>query len=217
MAKLQMSTTARSLSAGFVAVAAFAAVYFQIELILLAQLALSGIAAIGAYVATNLLIERKREDHEVTLAAGVTLADQKAAVAKCKEAAETLESLARESQLREDMRETIGRLATLLRAIASNYEDDPNDVRHSRALVNRHIDALLGIVAQYVGLSRRAMSEHDEQRLEQVREQVRGFVPHLEAIHEACLDNDFAELEVQTATLGTVFDLEHPERLRARS
>lgn len=63
---------------------------------------------------------------------------------------------------------------------------------------------MMAVVGDYVRLSERTVTVESQQRLQQVGELIRGYVPHVQNMYDACLENDFEKLELETSVLGEV-------------
>lgn len=203
---LKLKELWRQLLAGLLASGGFMAAYLGANLIWWAAL----LIGVAVYIAALLLIERAPEDEEVFVHANLTQADVNAAVEQCKQAAQALRKASRTNRIDADTATALERMAQLVDEIAVNYGQDPRDLKHSRSFVNNHLPKMMDAVNNYVSLSERTVSEQSQTRLLHVGAKLQGYVPHLQIIHDACLENDFEKLELETSVLGDVMKLDRP-------
>lgn len=203
-----MKEMPRQILAGVTASAAFLSIFSVAKLVWWLALILAALV----YAGVILLVPRKKEDHEIEVDIGVTRADLNAALDKCARAVRELQELSKEPKLKYVMADTLRKLAELTRQIAENYTSDPRDLRHSRGFVDHHLDKLMEIVRTYVTLRRQTLTPEAEERLEDIRKSVLEYVPHFEAIYNACLENDFLQLETATKALEQIMKIEAPVR-----
>ena len=196
----------RQIVAGLAASAVFVGLYVGASLVLWLALALS----VAVYAGLLIAIPRKKDDEEIELDAGVTQADVKAAVAKCQRAARELRRLSQEPRLADTMHDALRHLAELTEQIADSYTKDARDLRHSRGFVDHHIDQLVEISQTYVSIRRQALTRDAENRLSTIRDAITSYVPQVEAIYHACLENDFKRLELNTQALSAIMQVEAP-------
>lgn len=93
------------------------------------------------------------------------------------------------------------RIAELLDVIDGHHKTDPKDLRHTTRFIRHDLGRMIESAEQYSDLAARTGSDQ-EQRLEPLRDMIAGFIPALEKIDRACLENDFMELEVQLEVLS---------------
>lgn len=196
----------RQVIAGVVAAGVFSAVYLGLNLVWWLAL----LVGVAVYVASLLLIERAPEDHEVYVYANLTQEDVNAAVARCMRAAKELRAASQVQRLDANTAVALERIAQLVEEIGKNYQQDPRDLKHSRSFIKHYLPKIEELVKGYVDLSARAITEESRARLTQVGSTIRGYLPHIQTIHNACLENDFEKLELETAVLGDVMKLANP-------
>jgi len=129
---------------------------------------------------------------------GVSDDDIRAAVDRLTAAAVRLRAAALKARGPE--KTTFKRMAELVEAIRGHHLADRRDYRHTRSFINTSLDRMVESVEGYVELDAKARGQNRE-RLGEVRERIEGFVPALEKIDQACLENDFMALEVQVEVL----------------
>jgi len=202
---IQMKETWRQLSAGILASAAFAIVYLVFSLTWQPALGI----AVAVYIAAFLLIERAPEDHEVYVHENLTQNDLDKAIKYCRQAANKLSKVAQLKQIEARSAEALKNLAELVDHIADNYKDDPRDLKHSLSFVNHYLPRLLNIVQDFESLSAKALTPESQNRLHQIGNNIQAYVPHFQSIYDACLENDFKRLELETSVLGDVMKIEN--------
>lgn len=202
---LKLKELPRQIVAGLLAAGAFTLAYLGVPLVWWAAL----LVGVAVYVAALLLIERAPEAYEVTVFANLTQADVQAAVQYCRQAAAELRAASKAKRMDAETAVALEKMAQLLDAIADSYRQDPRDLKHSRSFVQHHLPKIRTAVQDYVALGGLALTEQAQQRLVQVGATIRGYVPHIQSIYDACLENDFAKLELETSVLGDVMRLEN--------
>jgi 5-bromo-4-chloroindolyl phosphate hydrolysis protein len=203
---LKLKELWRQIVAGILAALVFTLAYLGLNLVWWAAL----LIGLAIYVAALLLIERAPEDSEVYVYANLTQADINAAVKHCQQAAEELRAASKANRIDANTAIALESMAQLVEEIGRNYRQDARDLKHSRNFTNHYLPKIQELVKDYVGLSERTVSEHSQERLMQVGSTIRGYLPHLQTIHEACLENDFEKLELETSVLGDVMRLANP-------
>jgi len=186
----------RQIVAALAASAAFLALYFGVHLIWWAAFAV----AVIVYAALLLIVRRKPPDDEVMLSSRVSAADIRQASAALAASARRLTAAAdtgppEDRPLIEDMVAHIG-------SIRSQIEAEPEDFRRARRFLVSYLPNIVETVESYAALAARASGDQAE-RLAPIRARIRDFGPALARIDAACLENDFAALEVQVDALAT--------------
>jgi DNA repair ATPase RecN len=194
----------RQLLAGFFAAGAFGFVYLLLALKWLPAIAI----AFAVYIALLLLIERQPEDSEVLLPEHLNQDDLQKAVDYCRTAAKQLSKVSRVKSIDADTASAIQKLAQLVERIADNYQDDPRDLKHSIPLIKHYLPKLLSIVQDFEQLSKKLDSTQQQQRLRKIATRIQSYVPHFQAIYDACLENDFKRLELESDVLGDVMKIQ---------
>ena len=172
-------------------------------LVLLAALRLRGLLPFVAGAATYLALlwalrgERTRP-RPVALPEGVSRTDYEAAVAALATASRALRSLSVAAPGADEL--TIWGMAERVEAIRRHHVANPAHVTRTRNFVRHTLPRMVAAVAGYVDLAQRAGPERDE-RLAGVARRLHGFVPVLERIDQACIDNDLMALEVGVEVL----------------
>jgi hypothetical protein len=201
---MRLKETWRQLLAGVLAAATFTLVHLFFDIQWLPALGI----ALAIYIASLLLIERAPEDDEVYLHENLTQYDLDKAVLYCRQAAKKLQHISGMSHIDSSTAQAMKSLSSLINHIADNYKDDPRDLKHSLSLVNHYLPRLLSIVQSFETLSNKSLTRESQHRLRHIGEQIRDYVPHFQSIYNACLENDFKRLELETGVLGDVMKIE---------
>ncbi|MEO0821799.1 MAG: 5-bromo-4-chloroindolyl phosphate hydrolysis family protein [Pseudomonadota bacterium] len=186
---------ARQVVAGLAAAGAFLGLFYGLTLAWWIAL----LAGVGVFAAAMLLIEPTRPPAQVYVADGVTEADLRAAIARLSEAAGRLKRAAEGAGGKDGA--LFASMAERVEAIRSHHQQDPRDFRHSRPFINTALGQMVEAVEGYASLAAKARGAN-RARLGELRGQIEGFLPALEKIEQACLENDFTALEVQVEVLG---------------
>ena len=197
---MRLKELPRQIVAGLIASLSFVIAYLGLTLIWWLALGMG----IAVYAAALLLIEREPEDNEVFVYDNITRFDINSAVESCRQAAEHLYHASRYNRIDTETAIAIERLSQLVEAIGNNYLSDGRDLKHSRIFISHYLPNMMAVVGDYVRLSERTVTVASQQRLQQVGELIRGYVPHVQNMYDACLENDFEKLELETSVLGEV-------------
>ncbi len=192
---MTLPETHRQLVAGGAAALVFLALYFGATL---KALVAGGLAAL-VFIALLVLIRRTPPPDTVFVADGVTAADLDAATRAIAAAAARLAAAARTAP--ESNVAAFSRMADILARISAHHARDPRDLRHTRRFLRHDLPRLVETSESFVDLSSRA-GPADAARLAALAERIQGFVPALERIDRACLENDFHALEVEVDVLS---------------
>ena len=93
------------------------------------------------------------------------------------------------------------RMADLFDTLKEHHIANPAHVRLTRKFRKHVIGPMIGTVQDYVDLAGRTGPDQRE-RLSQISKQLEAFVPVLERIDQACLDNDLTKLEINVEVLN---------------
>ena len=97
------------------------------------------------------------------------------------------------------------RMAELLDTIREHHVANPSHVTMTRTFMRHTLGRIIETVREYVELASRAGTDQSD-RLAEVSRQFEGFVPVLEKIDQACLDNDLTALEINVEVLNEQLD-----------
>ncbi|MBK1635407.1 5-bromo-4-chloroindolyl phosphate hydrolysis family protein [Rhodovulum adriaticum] len=186
----------RQIVAATLAAALFLGLFFGVQLVWWAAF---GLAAV-TYGALLLIVGRRTPADEIVLGHRVTAAD----VSRTAEALETAAarlSAAAQNGPKTDRGE-IARMAAHLRSIRQKILADPEDYRSTRRFVTSYLPHMVETVERYADLARLARENHAD-RVARLRARILSYGPVLDRIDQACLENDFAALEVEVDALAT--------------
>ena len=87
-----------------------------------------------------------------------------------------------------------------LTSIRELIKSDPRDYRQTRQFISYFLPQIVTTVEAYVALAKLAQGGNAA-RLVELGGTIKGFVPVVAKIDQACIDNDFAALEAQVFAL----------------
>lgn len=192
---MKLAPGVRQAVAGGAGAVVFLGLYFGVPLVWWAAL-LGGLAAWGGVM---LAVEAEQDDIPLDPADGIAEKDIRDAIDRLTAAASRLRAATLKARGPE--KTTFRRMAELVEAIRGHHITDRRDFRHTRPFIRGSLERMVASVEGYVELDAKARGENRE-RLAEVRERIEGFVPALEKIDQACLENDFMALEVQVEVLS---------------
>ena len=154
------------------------------------------IAGITTFVVALILMvpsrkARVRKDGEMS--------EEERAVAQLDHAASRLRRMARRAPVPD--RPLFRRLAELMAQIRDSHRLNPGHATLTRKFRRHVVGRMVGAVGSYVELARRAGRDQKE-RLAAISTQLEEFVPVLEKIDQACVDNDLMALEINVEVLN---------------
>ena len=125
------------------------------------------------------------------------------AIEQLDKAAEQLGKLSREAPVPD--RPLFTRMADLMGRLRDHHIQNPDHARVTDKFRKHVIGRMVDSVAGYVRLATQAGPEQKE-RLAAISSQLEEFVPVLEKIDRACLDNDITALEINVEVLNEQLD-----------
>ena len=125
------------------------------------------------------------------------------AVLDLDQAADQMQALARRAGAADSP--LFARMADLLGTIRDHHTANPDHAARTRRFRKHVIGRMIQSVSDYLDLSERAGSAQQD-RLADVSRQLEAFVPALEKIDRACLENDLTALEINVEVLGDQID-----------
>lgn len=96
-------------------------------------------------------------------------------------------------------------MADLTRTLGEHHRANPDHAARTAKFRKHVLGRIVGSVENYIDLTERA-GGHDPDRLAGISSQLEGFVPVLERIDRACLDNDLTALEINVEVLNEQLD-----------
>lgn len=196
---MRLSDGTRQIVAALLASAAFLAIFFGLRLVWWLALAM----AVLVYGASLLLIGRRRPLEEIRLASRVSAADVAAAAEALDDARTRLERAAPQAPKAD--RAPISQMAEDVAVIRQNVIEDPDDYRAARMFISVYLPKIVQSVETYTRLSDQATGANAE-RVSRLGAQIRGFVPVVDRIRAACIENDLSSLELEVSVLSEALD-----------
>lgn len=192
---MRLADGPRQVVAGLAAAAGFLGLFFGLGLAW--WLALLG--GLAVWAAGLLIVERRAPPAEVMVADGVSQAEFAEAINLLTGGAARVRRLVPRATGPD--RALFSRMAELLEAIRGHHVADPGDYRITRRFLRHDLGRMIESAETYVDLAGRS-SGVGEERLAGLAERIHGYVPVLEKVDQACLDNDLTALEVQVEVLS---------------
>ena len=184
----------RQIIAALLASATFLALFFPAGLVWWVAL---GLAAV-AYFALLLLIPRRKLLNEVMLTDEVSAADIARATDALTNAAYRMNEAAKVAPQAD--RAGLVDMSKHLTSIRELIKADPRDYRQTKQFIGYFLPLIVTTVESYVGLAKLAQGENAA-RLAELGAMIKGFAPVVQKIDQACIENDFTELEAQVSAL----------------
>lgn len=192
---MRLAEGPRQMLAGLVSAAAFLGFYLKLMLVWWLSLVL----AVLVYGAVLLIVRRKLRADEITAGAGVTQADLVEAGRIMDRAAVRLE--ATHPKLPDTDAQVVAQLAAHVRSIRAQIMSDPQDYRRARRFISSYLGNMVDTVERFAELTAKTRGQH-EARLQPIAARIHAYLPALEKIDAACLENDFTALEAQMNALA---------------
>lgn len=182
-----------------------ASVIFLASLIVLRRPSMIPLGVGGfAYVALLLAFWPKRPaPQSPSLPKGVSREDFQLAISRLTEGARRLRGFIAEAPAADEP--LLARMAELMEQIREHHRANPEHVRLTRTFVRHTLSQIIGTITDYIALSRRAGPDQAD-RLAEISRGLEGYVPALERVEKACLDNDLTALEISVEVLNDQID-----------
>ncbi len=192
---MRLADGPRQILAGVVSAGAFLALFFGLNLVWWLALVLAALV----YGAVLLIVQRKPDLSEIAVGMGASEADLHKAGLIMDEAAARLD--ATQQNLPATDADVVEQLALHVRSIRTQVVSDPQDYRRARRFISSYLGHMVETVERYADLNAKSRGRHEE-RLRPLSDQIKSYLPALEQIDTACLENDFAALESQMKALA---------------
>ena len=154
------------------------------------------VAALGTFVIAWLaMIPVGRREKRAALPSG----PEGAAIRELDEAAKELELLSQRGPAPDAP--LFHRMAELMGQIRDHHIQNPSHADLTAKFRKHVVGRMVGSVRDYIDLAARTGAEHRD-RLAAISTQLEQFVPVLERIDQACLDNDLMALEINVEVLN---------------
>jgi hypothetical protein len=184
----------RQIMASLLACAAFLALFLGAGLVWWLALGLAGLT----YAAMLLLIPRRKPLDEVMLTDQVSAQDIIRATDALTNAAFRLNEAAKAAPVTD--RAGLQDMSRHLSSIRELIKADPRDYRQTKQFISYFLPLIVTTVESYVGLAKLAQGDNSA-RLAELGSMIKGFIPVVQKIDQACIENDFAALEAQVSAL----------------
>ncbi len=184
----------RQILAALLASAAFLGLFLGAALVWWLALPLAAVT----YGALLLIIPRRPPLTEVMLTDQVSAADIARATDALTNAAYRLNEAAKIAPPAD--RTGLTDMSNHLTSIRELIKSDPKDYRQTKQFISYFLPLIVTTVESYVGLAKLAQGENAV-RLAELGTMIKGFVPVVQKIDQACLENDFTALEAQVSAL----------------
>lgn len=157
------------------------------------------VGGVAYLVFLSMLWPRRRRRLPEALPDGLKQPDVDAAVFRLDDAAKQLRGRVQDAP-RADA-PLIGHMADVIERIRDHHLANPGHTRLTRSFVGHTLPKIVTAVSDYVALSQRSGPDQRE-RLDDISEQLESFVPTLERIDRACLEDDLDALEISVEVLN---------------
>ncbi len=191
---MSMRDGPRQVLAALLASVGFLALFFPAGLVWWAAFGL----AILVYFAFLLIIPRRAPLTEVMLSDRVSAEDIARATTTLTDAIARLNVAARALTQADDL--DLASLTHHLTSIRALITSDPNDYRQTRQFIGFFLPQIVTTVESYSSLAKLAQGGNAA-RLSELGATIKSFVPVVQKIDQACIENDFAALEAQVSAL----------------
>lgn len=156
-----------------------------------------GLAAV-TYAALLLLIPRRRPLNEVMVSDQVSAQDIIRASDALTSAAYRVNEAAKIAPPAD--RAGLADMSKHLSSIRELIKSDPRDYRQTKQFISYFLPLIVTTVESYVGLAKLAQGENAN-RVAELGTMIQSFIPVVRKIDQACIENDFTELEAQISAL----------------
>lgn len=192
---MQLADGPRQILAGVLSAAAFLGFFAGLSLLWWLSLGL----ALAVYGAVLLIVRRKPRLDEITAGLGTSQADLANAGRIMDAAAARLDATLPRLPPRDA--DVVADIAAHVRSIRGHVTSDPQDYRRARRFIVSYLGSMVETVESYADLTAKAGGRHQD-RLGPMSARIRGYLPALDQIDTACLDNDFEALEAEMSALA---------------
>ena len=191
---MQIADGPRQILAALLASATFLALFFPAGFVWWLALGL----AVMVYFALLLVIPRRKPLDEVMVGDQVSAADIARATDALTNAAYRMNEAAKTAPLIDRM--GLQDMSKHLSSIRELIKADPKDYRQTKQFISYFLPLIVTTVESYVGLAKLADGVNAD-RVAELGSMIKGFVPVVQKIDQACIENDFVALEAQVSAL----------------
>ncbi|THB81460.1 MAG: hypothetical protein D3926_01860 [Desulfobacteraceae bacterium] len=170
------------------------------------------IALVFGGIVNQLILQDKKEDHEIEMVPGLTRQEFKESMAIGKDWTRKMDRLAKSlekshARIAVDLHDISDMVATLFK----NFETDPKDLvtTDARRLINDHLPRAHRFIEAYVTLRQaQRLSDNEQEKLTAMEDKIttikESFAKHLEGFR----NNDFTALAIEGETMETIYNLD---------
>lgn len=99
----------------------------------------------------------------------------------------------------------IDEMADLIDRIRDHHEANPGHFTLTRRFIRHSLSRMIEAVIDYVALHKRAGPDQ-QTRMDEIAAELRSFLPALERVDQACLENDLDALQISVEVLNDQLD-----------
>ncbi len=191
---MQISDGPRQIIAALIASGVFLGLFLGASLVWWLALILAAVA----YFALLLIIPRRRPLNEVMVGEQVSAQDIARATDALTNAAFRMNEAAKVAPAAD--RAGLQDISRHLSSIRELIKADPRDYRQTKQFVSYFLPLIVSTVEAYVGLAKLADGKNAD-RVAELGRMIKDFIPVVQKIDQACIENDFAALEAQVSAL----------------
>lgn len=162
------------------------------------------VVGVFAYLALLVtFLPRRRKERPVELPDGVDRAEFERTISDLDSGARKLRTFKVEVPPADEP--LFEHMADLLDRIREHHLANPSHARRTRTFVRHGLRRIIDAVGDYAALVRRA-NDGQKDRLAEISRNIENFVPILEKIDQACVENDLMALEINIEVLNDQLD-----------
>ena len=155
------------------------------------------------YLGTLAMLWPKRRQQKTVLPSGIRKADFQSVESMLATSILALRDHATNGTHREAL--LFRKIADLVTRIRDHLHGNPAHLSIIQRFAKHGLARLIQMVTDYTDLKRRALPEH-QMRLKSILTQMEAFIPALERIDKACIENDLDQLEISVEVMAEQID-----------
>ena len=155
------------------------------------------------YMGTLAMLWPKRRQSKTVLPKGIRKSDFQSVDRALTTSIQLLRDHARIGSHREAL--LFRKIADLVTRIRDHLHGNPTHLGIIQRFARHGLARLIQMITDYVDLKRRALPEH-QTRLHKILTQMEAFIPALERIDKACIENDLDQLEISVEVMAEQID-----------
>ncbi len=177
--------------------------------IFLFSLLVAGCIGIGVYFS----IPRKKDDHEIYVADGITQAQLNEQLAKINTDMETFSNYLSHCQNRK-IATAVSSIIEALAMIADNFRKNPKDIRDAWMSLNTYLDRTRDILARYMNITDLNI---DPAYLQSIEQTILRIPELFQDYYRKCIEDDLVEMEISHELFKDILELETSTSTAERS